>query len=194
MQTVLGYEQIHEPDIAFSREFLARTMGELGMAADRALDCGAGIGRVTKYLLEPIFQEIDLVDQSEALLSTARSFIETSKPLSFHVSGLQEFTPQQSYDCIWVQWVSSQLTDSDLIAFYIRAKAALRQNGCLIVKENVKKKGFLVHKDDFSVTRSAVLYELAFEAANLTICASAMQPDFPEDIYEVKIWALQAKT
>ena len=51
----------------------------------------------------------------------------------------------------------------------------------------------MVHKDDFSVTRSAILYELAFQAANLTVRASAMQPDFPEDIYEVKIWALQAK-
>jgi len=193
MATVLGYEQIHEPDIAFSREFLARTMQELGMEAGRALDCGAGIGRVTKFLLEPVFAAIDLVDQSEALLATARSFIETPKSLTFAVSGLQEFTPQQTYDCIWVQWVSSQLTDNDLIAFYIRAKAALGPNGCLFVKENVKKKGFLVHKDDFSVTRSAILYELAFQAASLTVRASAMQPDFPEDIYEVKIWALQAK-
>lgn len=193
MATVLGYEQIHEPDIVFSREFLGRTMGELGMSADRALDCGAGIGRVTKFLLEPIFQAIDLVDQSEVLLSRARSFIESPKLLTFTVSGLQEFSPQQTYDCIWVQWVSSQLTDNDLIAFFTRAKAALRQNGCIFVKENVKKKGFLVHKDDFSVTRSAALYELAFQTANLKIQASAMQPDFPDDIYEVKIWALQAK-
>lgn len=163
------------------------------MGTDRALDCGAGIGRVTKFLLEPVFSSIDLVDQSESLLSEARSFISTPKPLRFYTSGLQDFTPQDTYDCIWIQWVSSQLTDTDLIAFLIRAKSSLRPNGCLIVKENIKKKGFLVHKDDFSVTRSSVIYELIFEEAKLAVLFAAQQPDFPEEIYEVKMWALQAK-
>ena len=35
----------------------------------------------------------------------------------FYAQGLQEFEFKHKYDCIWIQWVSSHLTDEDLIAF-----------------------------------------------------------------------------
>ena len=164
-----------------------------GMGTESALDCGAGIGRVTKHLLEPRFQTIDLVDQSEPLLLQARSYVTSSKPLTFTVSGLQSFSIAKQYDCIWVQWVSSQLTDEDLIVFYRKAGKALKPDGFLVVKENVKKKGFLVHKDDFSVTRSEDLYRIAFGEAGLDVIAEQQQRDFPDYIYRVKMWALQPR-
>jgi len=34
-----------------------------------ALDCGAGIGRVTKHVLKPIFKNVDLVEPSEVQLN-----------------------------------------------------------------------------------------------------------------------------
>ena len=34
-----------------------------------ALDCGAGIGRVTKHVLKPIFKNVDLVEPSEVQLT-----------------------------------------------------------------------------------------------------------------------------
>jgi protein N-terminal methyltransferase len=39
------------------------------------LDCGAGIGRVSKRLLLPIFSEVDLLEQNPAFLETARTFL-----------------------------------------------------------------------------------------------------------------------
>lgn len=42
----------------------------------RALDCGAGIGRVTKNLLLPLFEDsVDLLEQSEKLLRAAPDYI-----------------------------------------------------------------------------------------------------------------------
>ena len=34
----------------------------------RALDCGAGIGRITKHLLQRHFKYVDLVEQNKAFL------------------------------------------------------------------------------------------------------------------------------
>lgn len=49
------------------------------MGHGRALDCGAGIGRVTKYVLEPRFDNIDLLDPSLILLEKSKSFINSPK-------------------------------------------------------------------------------------------------------------------
>jgi protein N-terminal methyltransferase len=41
----------------------------------RALDCGAGIGRITKYLLLRFFDKVDLVEQNASFLDEAKNFI-----------------------------------------------------------------------------------------------------------------------
>jgi protein N-terminal methyltransferase len=38
-------------------------------------DCGAGIGRVAKYLLLPRFDHVDLIEQSPRLLESSREYI-----------------------------------------------------------------------------------------------------------------------
>ena len=39
-----------------------------------ALDCGAGIGRITKSVLKPIFENVDLVEPSAVQLNEARTY------------------------------------------------------------------------------------------------------------------------
>ena len=41
----------------------------------RALDCGAGIGRVSKRFLLPLFQEVDLLEQNSAFLEKAKTYL-----------------------------------------------------------------------------------------------------------------------
>lgn len=56
-----------------SRIFLRRVWAKrslLGKA--RALDCGAGIGRVARDLLAPLFGHVDLVEQSARLLEESK--------------------------------------------------------------------------------------------------------------------------
>ena len=49
------------------------------MGNQRALDCGAGIGRITKYILEPRFDKIDLLDPTKELIEKAKEFIGSDK-------------------------------------------------------------------------------------------------------------------
>ena len=41
----------------------------------RALDCGAGIGRVSKRVLLPLFSEVDLVEQNQTFLEKAKTYL-----------------------------------------------------------------------------------------------------------------------
>lgn len=52
-------------------------------AKDYALDCGAGIGRITKCLLTKHFDKVDLVEQSEKFLCAAQ--VEYLKDCSSHI-------------------------------------------------------------------------------------------------------------
>ena len=45
------------------------------MCRNIAADCGAGIGRVAKYLLLPRFDHVDLIEQSPRLLEASRDYI-----------------------------------------------------------------------------------------------------------------------
>ena len=40
-----------------------------------ALDCGAGIGRVSKAVLLPFFSQVDLLDQNPVFLEKAKTFL-----------------------------------------------------------------------------------------------------------------------
>ena len=50
---------------------LLRALAARGMGGARALDCGAGAGRVTREVLRHAFDVVDLVEQDERLLRTA---------------------------------------------------------------------------------------------------------------------------
>jgi protein N-terminal methyltransferase len=41
-------------------------------------DCGAGIGRVTKHLLLPLFEKVDLLEQSPRLLAAAPAYLSSA--------------------------------------------------------------------------------------------------------------------
>ena len=38
-------------------------------------DCGAGIGRVTKHLLLPLFKTVDMVEQNQEFLNAAKAYL-----------------------------------------------------------------------------------------------------------------------
>lgn len=162
----------------------------------RALDCGAGIGRVTKYLLQRHFQTVDLVEQDAKFLAQSVQYLgPTSKVDQRFCSGLQTFTPQPAhYDLIWSQWVLGHLTDSDLVAFFRRCALGLKPNGVLVVKENTTSSE-TVEKDpqDGSVTRPDALMKSLFAQADLVLIKDLQQLKFPADLYPVKMYALQPK-
>lgn len=86
-----------------------------------ALDCGAGIGRVSKFLLTDIFENVDMVEQNSEFLERAKSYLgdkRLEKVSEFFSIGLQDFKPEKGkYDVIWIQWVLGHLTDDDFLKF-----------------------------------------------------------------------------
>ena len=95
----------------------------------RALDCGAGIGRVTKNVLLISFDAVDMAELSERSLAAAPEYIgrNYSRVERTYRTRLQDFTPDAGrvYDVVWLQWIVGHLLDDDLVALLSRLKTAL---------------------------------------------------------------------
>lgn len=118
-----GFSFISQTDIHGSRQLLRQLFnGKNPPGRERALDCGAGIGRISKYLLTDLFKKVDLVEQNEGFLEKAKSYLGPKallKVKNFFPVGLQDFVPEkESYDVIWIQWVLGHLVDEDFVKFF----------------------------------------------------------------------------
>lgn len=161
----------------------------------RALDCGAGIGRITKLLLCRLFDSVDMVELNEDFLKQAKTYLgsQADKVDRLMCCGLQDFTPDEGrYDLIWCQWVLGHLTDDDLVNFFQRCQKGLAPNGLIVVKENVtsgKEPEF--DCDDSSYTRPKNDLVKLIQKSGLKIVKEEKQKNFPKDIYSVYTFALK---
>lgn len=164
------------------------------MKQQRALDCGAGIGRITKHLLLPLFEKVDMVEVVASFLEKAKEECgeNAARIERFICCGLQDFEPEsQRYDVIWCQWVLGQLTDDDLVAFFKRCKTGLADGGIIMVKENVTSTTDPeFDKQDSSYTRPKEQLVSLLKTAGLTILAEQKQKRFPKELYDVWMFAL----
>lgn len=75
-----------------------------------ALDCGCGIGRVSKGVLLPVFEKMEMADMMEHFLLHAHEEYlgdDADRIETYYCYNLQEFTPPKNkYDVIWMQWVA----------------------------------------------------------------------------------------
>ncbi|GMH33845.1 hypothetical protein BSKO_01679 [Bryopsis sp. KO-2023] len=206
-----GYGVLCGPDIKGSKDFLRKVAAvsprikEIlsGEAVDetRAFDGGAGVGRVTEKLLLKYFSRVDLVEPSKQLLDTAEERLrgdalsnpEHNSADQFYCVGLQDFHPKpNTYDCAWLQWCLMYLTDDDIGAFLQTCKAALKPGGVAVVKENTARTGFVVDRDDNSISRTAEYMKDLFHRAGFKLIAESTQRNWPKDLYMVKMYAFTA--
>nr|XP_005319880.3 alpha N-terminal protein methyltransferase 1B [Ictidomys tridecemlineatus] len=189
-----NFIELSSPDIQASREFLRKFVGGPGRAGTGcALDCGSGIGRVSKHVLLPVFNSVELVDMMEPFLLEAQSYLQVKadKVESYHCHGLQEFTPPCGrYDVIWIQWVSGYLTDKDLLAFLSRCRDGLKENGVIILKDNVAREGCTFDLSDSSVTRDMDILRSLIRKSGLAVLGQEKQEGFPEQCVPVWMFAL----
>ncbi|CAB4056684.1 NTMT1 [Lepeophtheirus salmonis] len=167
-----------------------------GPSNGRALDCGAGIGRISRNLLSKHFTNVDIVEQCPKFIEKAKKYCGSEEKIeNFTCTGLQEYTPKDNlYDVIWCQWVLSHLTDDDLVQFFVRCKKGLRPNGLLVVKENLTSSGCAdVDKEDGSATRPEEIFQRIFKEAGYSVVKEMYQRNFPKDLYTVKMFALKPK-
>ncbi|XP_002533771.2 alpha N-terminal protein methyltransferase 1 [Ricinus communis] len=199
-----GYGQVNDADIKGSEAFLQTLFSELfvdgGLGRHLvALDCGSGIGRVTKNLLIRYFNEVDLLEPVSHFLDAARDSLinenhmasDTHKATNFFCTPLQEFTPDAGhYDVIWVQWCIGHLTDDDFVSFFMRAKIGLKPGGFFVLKENVARNGFVLDNEDRSITRSDLYFKELFSRCGLHLYKSKEQRGMPKELFAVKMYAL----
>ncbi|CAN4105452.1 unnamed protein product [Withania somnifera] len=196
-----GYGHVNAADIKASEDFLNTILAQRFPDTGRlvALDCGSGIGRVTKNLLIRYFNEVDLLEPVSHFLESARVNLATEnlmvsglhKAANFYCVPLQEFTPDaERYDVIWVQWCIGHLADDDFIAFFKRAKAGLKPGGLFVLKENIARAGFVLDKEDKSITRSDSYFKELFNQCGLYIFKMKDQKEFPDELFAVKMYAL----
>ncbi|XP_004641917.1 alpha N-terminal protein methyltransferase 1B [Octodon degus] len=189
-----NFIELSNPDIQASQEFLRKFVGGPGRAGtDCALDCGSGIGRVSKNVLLPVFDRVELVDMMESFLLEAQNYLQgkVDKVESYHCFSLQEFTPPFGrYDVIWIQWVSGYLTDKDLLAFLSRCRDGLKENGVIILKDNVAREGCVFDLSDSSVTRDMDILRTLIRKSGLLVLGQEKQQGFPEQCIPVWMFAL----
>ncbi|XP_063065984.1 N-terminal Xaa-Pro-Lys N-methyltransferase 1 [Engraulis encrasicolus] len=191
-----GYGTISNVDINGSKKFLERYVGEEEgkTGCGVALDCGAGIGRITKRLLLPMFRTVDLVDVTQEFLDKAKTYLaeDAKRVENYFCVGLQDFKPLPGrYDVIWIQWVIGHLTDDHLVEFLRRCQGGLRPGGLIVIKDNVAFEGVIPDEVDSSVCRDLDLLKRIVQRAGLGIVREELQRDFPEEIYEVWMLALR---
>lgn len=190
-----GFGFISQTDIQGSIAFLKQLFKlQIPPGQGRALDCGAGIGRITKNLLIKYFDKVDLVEQNSAFLEEAKTFIDCHQKVgNLYCTGLQDFKPApHTYDVIWCQWVLGHLTDEDFVAFFKSCKNGLKSNGIIVVKENLTSSDKVeVDKEDSSVTRPISLMRKLLKKAGLHCIKEQKQSNFPRGLYTVKMFALK---
>lgn len=190
-----GFGSISNIDVRASTVFL-RELYKMKPAPSRrvALDCGAGIGRVTKHLLIPLYQTVDVVEQDTKFASTIKEYVADAAKLGtvFNM-GLQQFTPAaQKYDLIWSQWVLGHLTDDDLVAFFKRCILGLARNGVMVIKENVTATDSVdVDVVDSSVTRPLVQLKALIAKSGMRIIRMTRQQNFPKGLFPVYMITLK---
>ncbi|XP_068096281.1 N-terminal Xaa-Pro-Lys N-methyltransferase 2 [Hyperolius riggenbachi] len=189
------FSDLSNTDIESSRDFLRQFVGGPGKAGtDFALDCGSGIGRVSKHVLLHTISNIELVDMTESFLEEAQNYLEdeADRVETLYCYCLQDFIPTpRKYDVIWLQWVSGHLTDRDLLIFLLRCKNALKENGVIIIKDNVGKEGCRLDPVDSCVIRDMNILRNIIDKSGMAILAEERQKGFPELCVPIWMIAIQ---
>ena len=129
----------HDIEVAASLKFLRQHLPgtdesrrALGLTA---LDCGAGVGRVSKNVLGPIgVGTVDLVEPQAHMVAAARTNLGESGPRlrhaflrSLELFGMDESEPGEQYDVIVVQWVMQYLRNNETLHSLKRLRRMLRR-------------------------------------------------------------------
>eukprot|EP01084_Bolivina_argentea_P051863 95350_1 len=190
-------DQIHKIDIETSIQITKKYWPKQTKNKNTyALDCGAGIGRVTEYVLGKTFTKVDLVEINPNFCKCCIQRIGNKKYFGKIIAkSLHKFKPKSNYyNCIWCQWTLEHLTDDDLIKFLINCKKALNKSSkysYCVFKENVCRNNlFYVNIEGSSIIRHQSVLINMFKKAKLNVVQIMDQKGFPKDLWPQKIFIL----
>lgn len=197
-----GFPQISRIDLRGSANFLAKLRRLIPSISPGKLplgvDCGAGIGRVTDGFLSNACEVVDIVEPVESFARVIRDgpLKQQGKVGDIYVTGLEQWTPNKTYDLIWNQWCVGHLTDAQLVAYLVRCKGALSESGLIVIKENVSTDADgedIYDEVDSSVTRTGGKFKHLFKEAGLSLIKTEEQLGFPKSLglFPVMFYALR---
>lgn len=197
-----GFPQVSRIDLQGSKNFLAKMRRASktfspGEKLGRAVDCGAGIGRVTTGFLVDVAERVDVLEPVKGLTDQLTPG-EKGVGRIFNL-GLEDFPPEAEsppgpYDLIWNQWCVGQLPDAAFVAYLKRLPALLTEGGWIVVKENLSNHCLgedVFDETDSSVTRTDEKFRALFKQAGLEVVSSEVQRGMPKDLFPVRTYALQ---
>jgi len=88
-------------------------------------------------LLSRFFDNVDLLEVMQKFIDVAKKDLVTLEQVkNYYCSSIQNFNFSKQYDVIWIQWVVIYLSDEDFVSFFVKARAALTENGIIVLKDN----------------------------------------------------------
>ncbi len=189
-----GYENLHEADLKSSimtLDWLKET-GQIN--GGQALDCCAGIGRVTQNALQYYFDEIDLFDQEKNFTDYCEEFFaQNDKIDEILCCSLQEYEFIKKYDLIWVQWGFENLEDEDLTQFLLKCKDSLKEGGVIIAKENFTSLEDFYLGENYKI-RSQQLIADFFENCGFEILVQeSLEDEWPQELFRIITFVAKPK-
>ena len=203
-----GFEKSHLPDVKCSCELLNGLILTKQLNPGKALDCAAGIGRVTEYVLSNFFNEIDLFEKDKKFIDKCKvKFSGNDKIKNIYMNSLENFKFDKKYDLIWIQWCLENLEDEDLDPFLNKCYNNLNEEGIIIVKENLYNASgeeeeeeeeneineFKYSDLDFSKQRPDAFYINLFVKNKFKIKLHFLNPNWPEEMMPLCVYVLSKK-
>ena len=188
-----GYGFTHDIDVADNDKLLV-CLKKIGMKPGRAIEMGAGVGRLVKDCFVRHFQLCDLLEPADNLIAKAKELLASHAHMGvFYHASMQQFDFEHRYDCIWFQWVIGHLTDKQAVDFLAKCREALTPSvvaadqGFIVLKENLSSQGtgFYLDREDHTVMRSLPYFRQLFEKAGLVVKIQDRFRDFPVDCLPV---------
>jgi len=132
-----------ESDALIGLEFLDKVLKKRPLTKiSSALDCGAGVGRITKFILSKrCHGNITLIEANMHWSERSRVYLGRKRAancqfINANLLDLSRHIPVKSMDLIWIQWCLQYLTDNDAIQVLATVQQCLTQHGIIIIKEN----------------------------------------------------------
>jgi protein N-terminal methyltransferase len=190
-----------EEGLAFLDKMIARTSGHKTI---RAIDAGAGVGRVTKDVLLKRYDTVRLVEADSHFSQRSKVYLgrKRSARCSFTCARLEELNEDEvvgwegPVDLIWLQWTLQYLTDLDAVGTLSNlAKGLVAGTGMLIVKENrpygvARTDRFQMETPRFNgrydITRTDAQHRLLFHRAGLRV--DAAEEGIETNTYAVSVY------
>eukprot|EP01012_Entosiphon_sulcatum_P012616 TRINITY_DN17945_c0_g1_i1.p1 TRINITY_DN17945_c0_g1~~TRINITY_DN17945_c0_g1_i1.p1 ORF type:complete len:630 (+),score=156.06 TRINITY_DN17945_c0_g1_i1:1753-3642(+) len=201
---LVGGRGHNEADLRESRDFLAEFFPEgpeefraaKGRVRRKALDLGAGMGRVTKGVLLEFAAVIDLVEPIGDFIDEAKRLMRDENQQGTYLPALVADIKVEpdSYDLVCIQFLAHALSDADFAALLERIRPALRPNAIVFVKE-VLPMGLAneVTVQDARIIRAEHYIEELFGTVDFRAIKKQYQEEWPRDALPVVMYALTAE-